>query len=172
MAFLTIARVSIYGLSFLFGIVVLGLSAGFVTPLVQVFGALPQGAAFLGLGIAAGVFNLLTLPILIIVGAIRKKVVNVLELPILGFLIILWLIESILTTQQLGSLQCDILRGEALSLCQRLQAIQGLSFVIWLLLFIYIIITVVFCANGKASWQGEAQKENKGRTTYQYPPSV
>ncbi|ESK89897.1 hypothetical protein Moror_812 [Moniliophthora roreri MCA 2997] len=166
---LSLTRVAVYGLAIVFGIIVMALNADVIATSREYEDYVVFD--FQGLGIAVGILNILILPAFLTLGMIRKNAfltANVVELPVIGVLTILWIVESALITQIAppGGFQCDTIRrfsftgsDPLLKICQEVVAIQAISFLTWVLLLIYVIFTIGMCATGKAGWQGEAQAQ-------------
>ncbi|KAK7047081.1 hypothetical protein VNI00_006741 [Paramarasmius palmivorus] len=155
LSWISIARLAIFGLGLLFGFIVIAIS-GHMISISNTFDRVTYD--FEGLAVACGVFNLLTLPVFLVMGVLRRNTwltMNVVELPVLGFLTVLWLAESILLTQWAaiwyGSAGCGF-RGSATqkTFCQELSAVEGMSFVIWIFFFGYITTMIVLCIIGKS----------------------
>ncbi|KAI3608496.1 hypothetical protein WG66_000872 [Moniliophthora roreri] len=159
---LSLTRVAVYGLAIVFGIIVMALNADVIATSREYEDYVVFD--FQGLGIAVGILNILILPAFLTLGMIRKNAfltANVVELPVIGVLTILWIVESALITQIAppGGFQCFTGSDPLLKICQEVVAIQAISFLTLVLLLIYVIFTIGMCATGKAGWQGEAQAQ-------------
>lgn len=139
MTFISVFRIVTLSLSLFFSIVTLGLAAHWT-----------QGSTVLAdtvfdfevVALLAACACVLILPVFLVVAAIRKGAFTtkiVVELPTLFVLCILWLVAAALTAEWSGVLYpfgcAGLLDGS--SWCQQFMAIEGLSFVTWILLFIY-----------------------------------
>ncbi|KAL0953158.1 hypothetical protein HGRIS_004421 [Hohenbuehelia grisea] len=197
MSALSIVRIVVLSLSLFFGIAVLSLSSHLTFESTNVLFA-SQVPAFEAVGIAVGAITIVSLPVLLIVGLLRRGAFTsmiVFELSFLGFLCVLWLANAALDTDAAAfnfPLGCASYTPFYQGLCSELSAMQGLSFVTWLLLMGYnttlLIFVLVAASRGNKVWNlsvAEANffQRNGGmaieqppkvepvNTAYQYPPA-
>ncbi|ESK89991.1 hypothetical protein Moror_7943 [Moniliophthora roreri MCA 2997] len=151
LSWISIARLVTLSLGLLFGFVSIAIGGHMLSLTALTYD-------FEGLAVACGVFNLITLPVFLVMGILRKGTfltMNVVEIPVLGFLTVLWLAESILLTQAgsffFASTACGNVRFAIdRTFCQEISALQGLSFVLWIFFFGYVVTTITFCIIGKS----------------------
>ncbi|KAG7091638.1 hypothetical protein E1B28_010659 [Marasmius oreades] len=115
---------------------------------------------FEGLGIAVSALTLLCVPVFLIVGFLRKGswfTMNVVEVPVLGGLSIIWLATGSLYANWENqfyppSFSCDsrYLTPYLQTFCSEFRAIEALSFIIWITLMIYAIVAIILCLVGKS----------------------
>ncbi|KAK7030489.1 hypothetical protein VNI00_014077 [Paramarasmius palmivorus] len=174
---ISITRSVTFGLATLFGLIILALNADLLAVGNQ-YGDYTV-FDFQGLGVAVGIMNLLVFPTFLVVGAIRKNAIvtsNIVELPVIGILILLWIVESALISRLAppGGFQCDALKGYgfqgddvAFTSCQKLVAVQAFSFLAWIHLMLYTFLAIGLCLAGKASWH--AGETSPGTSTSAKP---
>ncbi|KAK1224907.1 hypothetical protein PQX77_012146 [Marasmius sp. AFHP31] len=115
---------------------------------------------FQGLSIAASILTLVSVPVFLVVGFLRKGsflTMNVVEVPVCGFLAVLWMANgilmsgwaSLLTYAQFGCFQARFNRSQS-SFCSEFTAVEAFSFLNWILLFAYIAFVIVVCLIGKS----------------------
>ncbi|KAG7096207.1 hypothetical protein E1B28_003658 [Marasmius oreades] len=114
---------------------------------------------FENLSIAVAVLTIILVPVFLVVGFLRKNswfTMNIIEVPVLDFLSILWLANRILYTEWdsvlYASLQCssNCLSTTGQTFCGEFRAIKALLFITWITLFGYAATTIVFCLIGKS----------------------
>ncbi|KAG7096205.1 hypothetical protein E1B28_003656 [Marasmius oreades] len=151
---ISIARMVVLGIAALFSFVTIAL-AGHMRSVTGEFIVYD----FENLSIAVAVLTIISVPVFLVVGFLRKGswfTMNVVEVPVLGFLSILWLANGILYTEWdsvlYASLQCSSKRLSATgqTFCGEFRAVEALSFITWIALFGYAAATIVFCLIGKS----------------------
>ncbi|THU99961.1 hypothetical protein K435DRAFT_964253 [Dendrothele bispora CBS 962.96] len=112
---------------------------------------------FQGLAIASAVLSLLMLTPIVVIGFLRKGAwlnMNVVEIPVAGFLWVLWFALAILCTSWVPLLYPDGCPARANSItktfCSEFFAIEGLAFVVWIFLLAYVATMIVICIIGKS----------------------
>ncbi|KAF5367081.1 hypothetical protein D9758_003918 [Tetrapyrgos nigripes] len=153
MTWITYFRLVVFGLAFILSFVMLAL-AGHMANTNSKFRGIVYD--FQGLAIASAVLSLIGLAPLLVVGFLRKGAwinMNVVELPVIGFLWVFWFAEAILTTSW-NWLYPDgcLARFNSITktYCNELFAIEGLAFVVWIFLFAYIATMLIICLIGKS----------------------
>ncbi|THH12340.1 hypothetical protein EW145_g9 [Phellinidium pouzarii] len=149
-------RVGLLAAVLLFSIIMLGLSAGYIAKVHGLDGGFIRFSVpdYAGLGLAISIITL------IIVGPIRRVVIDLLrvgaitslilvELPVIGVLMILWLATAADTAAATsgGSVDCSTFNGLDSSfgtLCHTYQAMEAFSFLTWICLLGYFITLLVF----------------------------
>ncbi|KAG7085292.1 hypothetical protein E1B28_013833 [Marasmius oreades] len=151
---ISIARIVVLGIAILFSFVTIALAGHMysVTGAVIVYD-------FENLAIAIAVLTIISAPVFLVVGLLRKGswfTMNVVEVPVLGFLSIIWLANGILYTEWdsilYATLQCNSDRLSAIgqTFCREFKAVEAFSFITWIALFGYAAATIVFCLIGKS----------------------
>jgi hypothetical protein len=166
MHFLSITRLLVFILTSVFGLA----SAALSGQSLVLYNAYGVGIlVFTVVGIAAGVLTLLTLPIFVIIDTVRKGAFTsmiVVELITLTILWVLWLATAVLTNQSLeGISDCsDLDIADAVTTCQDAMAVEGLSFLAWIILLIYTFLLLVFSiiasTRGRSVWTSSVKDAN------------
>lgn len=140
MTFMSIFRVVVLSLSLFFSIVVLGLAANYTQGSTVQLNIVYDFAI---LALLTGSLSILVLPIMLFVAATRKGAFTskiIVELPCLFIFSVLWLVVGGLTATWSGLLYpfgCGGLLPGTASWCEQFSAIEGLSFVTWIMLLAY-----------------------------------
>ncbi|KAG7087001.1 hypothetical protein E1B28_012980 [Marasmius oreades] len=151
---ISIARMAVLGIATLFSFVTIAL-AGHMRSVTGEFIVYD----FQNLSIAVAVLTIISVPVFFVIGFLRKGswfTMNVVEVPVLGFLSILWLANAILYSEWdsvfYASLQCSSsgLSAADQTFCGEFRAVEALSFITWIALFGYAAATIVFCLIGKS----------------------
>ncbi|KAF9256089.1 hypothetical protein L218DRAFT_1007833 [Marasmius fiardii PR-910] len=142
---------AVLGIAIFFGVVTLALSAHMysATQLLIVYD-------FEQLSIAVAVLTILSAPAFLVIGLLRKGSIltmNVVEIPVLGFLSILWLANAALYAEwdTIFSATCSarILAAGDRTFCGEFHAVEALSFITWIALLGYVGTTIILCIIGK-----------------------
>ncbi|KAB5595523.1 hypothetical protein CTheo_984 [Ceratobasidium theobromae] len=157
MALFHTLRLAAFGTVLAFALIVLGISAYWVSMLQGYATMLSTSSSF---GLAVGLMTFIFLLPILIVGMTRKgsflSWVSV-ELGVMGLMWVLWLASASYTTSMTAgyTLNCDLaLDTTAEGVCRQFQAIQAFSWLNWLIIFAYIVLLVVFIV--KASNEGRS----------------
>ncbi|RDB25683.1 hypothetical protein Hypma_006884 [Hypsizygus marmoreus] len=152
MTFIAIFRYIALGMALFFGLIALGLTAHWTK------GSL-AGNIFFDfeiVGIIAGGLSALAIPVLLVVGLIRRKAFTsmiIVELPVLTVLWVLWLATAAVVSQW-GNVFYPFGCGDFLpgsdAWCRELFAIEGMSFIIWIALFLYTLTLLIFSLIGRS----------------------
>ncbi|KAL0568006.1 hypothetical protein V5O48_013990 [Marasmius crinis-equi] len=113
-----------------------------------------------GLSIAAAVLTIVSLPVFLVVGFLRSKsflTMNVVEIPVCGFLAILWMANGIVMSEwatlfgysAVGCGWPGWTSGES-SFCSEFTAVEAFSFLNWIILFGYVAFVIILCLIGKS----------------------
>ncbi|KII96051.1 hypothetical protein PLICRDRAFT_65322, partial [Plicaturopsis crispa FD-325 SS-3] len=133
----------------LLSIVVLGLAAHLTNITEEFFEVYFIYAA---LSIAAAGLTILTVPVLIIVDIVRRGAFTsfvVVELSWLSLLWVLWLATGAYTgSDNIFGATCDYIDVDVNNACHETNGIEGISLVIFILLFIYTTVLLVFAIIG------------------------
>ncbi|KAK7461983.1 hypothetical protein VKT23_008415 [Stygiomarasmius scandens] len=112
---------------------------------------------FQGLAIASAVLSLLMLTPIVVIGFLRQGAwlnMNVVEIPVAGFLWVLWFALAILCTEWAGIWYPNgcptVANSTTKTFCSELFAIEGLAFVVWIFLLGYVGSMIVICLIGKS----------------------
>ncbi|THU87385.1 hypothetical protein K435DRAFT_612363, partial [Dendrothele bispora CBS 962.96] len=109
---------------------------------------------FQALAISCGALSMITMLPILIVGFIRRGAwlnMNVVEIPIAGFLWTLWIALAVLCTSWVPILFPDGCPAAiTATFCAELFAIESLAFVVWILLLVYIFTMIILCLIGKS----------------------
>ncbi|KAF9256960.1 hypothetical protein L218DRAFT_799286, partial [Marasmius fiardii PR-910] len=132
----------------LFSIVTLGLAAHIASTPLIILNALQ------GLGIAASVMTIVSLSAFLIVGFLQKRAplnMNVVEIPVMGFLTIIWLASAgRYASLDLAFGDCDLFFfPKNQMVCSELKAAEAFSFFNWIILGGYTGATIIMCLIGK-----------------------
>ncbi|KAF9256958.1 hypothetical protein L218DRAFT_805057, partial [Marasmius fiardii PR-910] len=143
-------------LASMFSVATLGLAAHMTSTVVEGRVAVDD---FEGLAIAVSALTILCLPVFRIVGALRKKALitsNVVEVPVLGCLSIIWLANGALYADLEGKFYpsgfaCNqIIYPILQTFCSEFRAVEALSFLTWIFLMGYVIVVIILCLVGKS----------------------
>jgi heme exporter protein D len=151
---LAITRLAVFGITLLFSLVILGLCAHVLNATLSV----GFSFYFASLGIASAVLTIISLGPMLVIDHLQAGAVTSLvwvELLVLVILWILWVATSAQATTAnnlIGFNNCSILFEDEQGFCNEFLAIQGISFVIWIALLIYIITLIATAI--RASQQG------------------
>ncbi|KAL0058888.1 hypothetical protein AAF712_014401 [Marasmius tenuissimus] len=156
-ALMNFGRMGVMGAVTLFSFICLALSAHITYITTSERARL---ADFQGLSIAASVLTLVSVPVFLVVGFLRKgsfMTMNVVEVPVCAFLAVLWMANGILMSQwasvigyaEVGCGWAGWTRGQS-GFCSEFTAVEAFSFLNWILLFAYIAFVIVVCLIGKS----------------------
>ncbi|KAG6380821.1 hypothetical protein JVT61DRAFT_5206 [Boletus reticuloceps] len=159
MGVFSLVRIAVLGVTTLFSIIVLAISAHLISQTQQYFGVT---VTFSSLAVAVAVISLLTLPVMLVVDFIRSGAFTsmiVVELAWLYTLCILWVATAGQTVTGFGfdvSSSCDFLNPILNGACQSAQAIEAFSFLNFIILFLYAsvlsVMAVVAATRGQSVW--------------------
>ncbi|KAL0569763.1 hypothetical protein V5O48_012196 [Marasmius crinis-equi] len=123
-------------------------------------GSDPRVQDFQALSIAAAVLTIISLPVFLVVRFLRSKsflTMNVVEVPVCGFLSILWMANSIVMTGWATRLKFSTFgcgwsywTSEESSFCSEFTAVEAFSFLNWISLFGYTAFVIILCLIGKS----------------------
>ncbi|KAJ7574650.1 hypothetical protein C8J56DRAFT_1064627 [Mycena floridula] len=155
MSFISVLRLIVLSLSLLLSLVVVGITAHILSFSTQIFISAPD---FEAVALLAGALTLIAFSVSLIVGACRRgAAINwvVVELPTLHVLWIIWLAAAIRIAawyNALFSVGCgeEDLTSLGITLCDEMLALEGSSFVVWIILLIYSIILGTFARIGRS----------------------
>jgi len=163
MSLISVLRLAALCISLLFGLVVLGLAAHWTQGTVAGSTEISILFNFEIVALLAGSLTILTLPVMLIVGATRRGAFTsmiVVELSVIAALALLWLISGALTADLGNTLYpvgCNDVLPDGISWCRQFFAIIGLSFVTWILLMAYGIVlltfTIIAQTKGRSLWK-------------------
>jgi len=164
---LHIVRIVVLSLSITFAIIVLGLSAHLTSQSEEFFNVT---FTFAALAIASAVITVVTLPVLLIVDLLRNGAFTsmvVVELPWLFIVWVLWLAAGADTANANSLLfdsSCSFVREVFLPTCHEVQAIEGFSFLNWIMLMAYSIVVFVMAiigsTRGHKTWTTSVKNAN------------
>ncbi|KAF5382225.1 hypothetical protein D9615_004267 [Tricholomella constricta] len=171
MTFISVFRIVALSLSLFCGLVVLGLTAHWTQGTLA--GRLLYDFEIVAL--IAGAFTALVLPMMLVLGLIRRGAFTsmiVVELSALTVLWVLYLVVGALTAQWSNIFYpfgcSDLLRGAGW--CREFFAIEGFSFIAWITLFLYTLTLLVYSlisqSRGNNVWRSAVSE-----TTFFTPPS-
>ncbi|KAF9257667.1 hypothetical protein L218DRAFT_825109, partial [Marasmius fiardii PR-910] len=106
-----------------------------------------------GLGIAVSVLTILTIPVFLVVGSLGKKAwvtMNVVEIPVMGVLSIIWLANGALFAEVEALVYPSSISLIDQIFCSEYRAIEALSFLTWMTLMGYAIVIDILCIVGKS----------------------
>ncbi|KAG6827430.1 hypothetical protein H0H92_011831 [Tricholoma furcatifolium] len=166
MSFISIYRIvslnlincSFKGLALLLGLVILGLASHWTQITTSLLNT-PTIYDFEIVALLAGALTALILPVMLVVGAIRKGAFTTMiavELPTLTVIWVLFLVIGALTAQwkdvfyPFGCGDTFDLSTIQQGWCNEFYAIFGLSFVVWIILFLYTVILLIFSLIGQS----------------------
>ncbi|THU78715.1 hypothetical protein K435DRAFT_845706 [Dendrothele bispora CBS 962.96] len=183
MTFLSILRLVILVTTVVFALIVLGIDAHILAHFIAQLTAEDVHVPIKpGLAIATAVLTLVTLPVMLILDAIRKgkaftsKVI--VELIWLGILWVLWVATAAHSVQAFNEIfgpeGCDNENisgdNEIMTFCREIQATAAFGFLNWIALFFYTVILLVFAirASGRGSpvWFSGVAEKNEYSTSY------
>ncbi|KAG5340889.1 hypothetical protein E4T56_gene8201 [Termitomyces sp. T112] len=157
MSFISIFRLAALSLSLFLGLVVLGLTAHWIQVTTTVA---DETFDFEIVAIVAGILTVLTLPVMLVVGLIRRGAFTsmiAVELSTLTVLWVLFLTVGALTAQW-NKILYPFGCGDTFDLninqqgwCREFLAIMGSSFVVWIVLLLYTVTLLVMALIGKSN---------------------
>ncbi|KAF8140650.1 hypothetical protein EV363DRAFT_1207402 [Boletus edulis] len=161
-------RIAVLGVTTLFSIIVLAISAHLISQTQQYFGAT---ATFSSLALAVAVISLVTLPVMLVVDFIRSGAFTsmiVVELAWLYTLCILWVAaagETVTEYNLFFPFGCDFLDTIVNGMCQSTQVIEAFSFLNFIIMLLYAsvlsVMAVVAATRGQGVWLSSV-KESLG----------
>ncbi|KDQ24193.1 hypothetical protein PLEOSDRAFT_1094235 [Pleurotus ostreatus PC15] len=147
MAGFAIPRLVIFGLVTIFAFAVLGVDAH----VTSIFAKSGTTIPIEGMGLATALFTILSLPAIVFSPKGSFPTTVLFESIWLFILWVFWLTTAALASnlritvmKELGSKGCSQLRDDGLAVCMELPAIEGISYVNWLLLMFYTVALCVF----------------------------
>jgi len=163
MALFNTIRTASFATLLLFTLIVLGISAHWVSVLQGFYSAAYTASGF---ALAVSVITLAFILPMLLISILRKGSLLswvVVELGVCGVLWVLWLASAAYTTSMTGgaTLNCDyaLLSAEVQSICHQYQALQAFSWLNWLILFAYIVLLLVFAikaqGHGHSVWTSD-----------------
>ncbi|KAH0837969.1 hypothetical protein J3R83DRAFT_6206 [Lanmaoa asiatica] len=159
MGVITFIRQGVLGVTTLFSLIVLAISANLISQTQQYFSIT---ATFCALGIAVAVISLVTLPVMLVVDIIRRGAFTsmvVVELAWLSTLWILWVAtagETVSGNNLSFPFGCDYVNTLYNGMCQQTQAIEAFSFLNFIILLFYTgflsVLAVIAASRGQSVW--------------------
>jgi len=156
MTFISIFRLVIFSLSLLLSLAILGLTAHLLNISTEQvhFVVFPD---FEAVSVVATSLSIISLALFVTVGAIRRGAffnMIVVEFTTIVVLWVLWIVVAARTADWWVALGCnapdDELSSLGVTFCHETVAIEGLSFLIWIILLIFLLTLIVYIIIGKS----------------------
>ncbi|KAG8219450.1 hypothetical protein J3R82DRAFT_377 [Butyriboletus roseoflavus] len=159
MAVIPLIRQGVLGVTILFSVVELAVSASLISQSVQYYGITD---VFCVLGVAVAAISLMTLPVMLVVDILRRGAFTSMIAVELGWLSILWILWVAVageTAYQVGaitSLGCTYVNTIVNGMCQEVQAIEAFAFLNFIIILLYtgflFVMTMVAASRGQSVW--------------------